>query len=356
MNTPAMASRLMLDFMTMDVCVDAHDQIQRNLIPGDSRCNRRRDIGADETPPYNLHNYGYPGTPCGSLGTIDKTNMPVIRNGVTRIVSTTVRRPGCSARTKSADLAGDATAQDGASIQWADDGYGFIMGSYSPVSLSAFQSSLCRDNPRSSRRFFRSWVIAPSPLPVVGSGGVGMFDGAMAKGASRTMMDNCPTRFRRALTAWTVQPFLFKSDRRLIAVISSHFAQGTPDGLSPGQSMQMERTYWTSEFGISRWEKWTREDYARKDGKDVATTARLLVQRGRCSAPNITSVTYSTGLRESGAPDSDSYVRILTNPKTGERHRWLMTLCEDYSNARIDTPDNRRVPPSALASDLYWAQ
>lgn len=354
--TPAMASRSMLDFMTMDVCVDADDKIMAGLIPGDGRCSKRRNIRAGETPPYSLHNFGHLGTPCAQLGTIDKTNMPVTRNGQTRIVSTTIRRPGCSARAEAADLGGDATAQDGASIQWADDRYGFIMGSYSPVSLSAFQSSLCRDNPRSSRRFFRSWVIAPSPLPPTGNGGVGQFDGAMAKGTSREMMGSCPTRFRKALTVWTVQPFLFKSDQRLVAVISSRFAQSAPDGLSPGNGMQMERTYWTSEFGLSRWEKWTREDYARKDGKKVDAIAAQLVKRGRCSAPDVAPVAYSSALQESGVRNPNAYTRILTNPRTGERHRWLMTLCEDYSNARVIDRNNRQVEPTALASDLYWAR
>ncbi|MDO7836019.1 hypothetical protein Q4610_13280 [Sphingobium sp. HBC34] len=353
--SPVMASRSMLDFMTMDVCVDAGDRAIPGLIPGDGRCGKRRNIRAGETPPYTLHNFGYPGTPCGTTGTIDKTNMPVTRDGVTRIVSTTIRRPGCSTRAAAADLGGDPTAQDGASIQWADDRYGFIMGSYSPVSLSAFQSSLCRDNPRSSRRFFRSWVIAPSPLPAAGDAGVGLFDGAMAKGASRTMMGSCPIRFRKALTTWTVQPFLFKSDRRMMAVVSSHFAQTAPDGLSPGNAMQMERTYWTAEFGISRWEKWTREDFSRKDGKDVATLAAQLVARGRCSAPDIAPVTYSPALQESGVRDANAYIRVLTNPRTGERHRWMMTLCEDYSNARLSDAGNRQVAPSTLASDLYWA-
>ncbi|MFY9349028.1 MAG: hypothetical protein WBL20_00295 [Sphingobium sp.] len=343
-----------LDFMTMDVCVDGSGAVIPGMIPGDARCTRRRDIRAGETPPYMLHNFGYPGSRCGDSGTIDKTNMPVARGGVTRIVSSTIRRPGCSTRAAREELSDAPTAQDGASIQWADDRYGFIMGSYSPVSLSAFQSSLCRANPSSSRRFFRSWVIAPAQVPAAGESGVGVFDGAMAKGAANVKMGSCPTRFRQALTSWTVQPFTFKSNRTMRAIISSHFAQTAPDGLSPGNAMQMERTYWTREFGISRWEKWTREDFARKDGKSVATLGSQLAARGRCSAPQLPTITYSSALRESAVGGGEAYLRELSNPRTGERHHWVMTLCEDYSNARPASVASRQVPASALASDLYW--
>lgn len=348
------AGSAILDFMTMDVCVDGSGAIMPGMIPGDARCTRRRDIRAGEAPPYTLHNFGYPGSRCGEAGTIDKTNMPVTRGGVTRIVSSTIRRPECTTRSPREELADNPTSQDGASIQWADDRYGFIMGSYSPVSLSAFQSSLCRANPSSSRRFFRSWVIAPSQVPSKGESGVGVFDGAMAKGAANVKMGSCPTRFRQALTSWTAQPFTFKSDRTMLAIISSHFAQTAPDGLSPGNAMQMERTYWTREFGISRWEKWTREDFARKDGKSVADLGNQLASRGRCSAPRLPSITYSPALRESDVQADGAYVRELSNPRTGDRHRWVMTLCEDYTNARTSGTANRQVPTSALASDLYW--
>lgn len=344
-----------LDYMIMDVCTDSSDRIQTGVIPGDSQCQRRRNIRPGETPPYVLHNFGYPGSRCANSGTIDKTNAPVTRTGVTRIVSTTIRRGDCLAPTKAADLADDATDADGASIQWADDRYGFIMGSYSPVALSAFQSSLCRDNPNSSRRFFRSWVIAPTDLPATRKSGGGVFDGAMVKGASKAIMGACPARYRKGFASWTIQPFTFKSNRKMVAVISSHFAQAAPDGLSPGNAMQMERTYWTSEFGISRWEKWTREDFDRKDGQSVNALASRLVQRGRCSAPQMAAITYSSALAERGANGKDIYALLLTNPRTGESHRWLMTLCEDYSNARLPDANTRRLKADNLASDLYWA-
>ena len=96
------------------------------------------------------------------------------------------------------------------------------------------------------------------------------------------------------------------------------------------------------------------EDFARKDGKSVATLGSQLAARGRCSAPQLPTITYSSALRESAVGGGEAYLRELSNPRTGERHHWVMTLCEDYSNARPASVASRQVPASALASDLYW--
>jgi len=344
------------DYMIMDVCVDASDRVLPGLVPGDAGCTRHRDIRPGEPPPYELRNFANPGGNCDADdGSIIRLNRPVERAGETRIVSSnTPVPPGpCGGgRGRSAANPGEG----GASIQWYDDGYGFIMGSYSPVALSIYQTPLCRDGSRSSRRFFRGWVIAPAAVPDVGRSGFGVFEGRLATGAASALPDACPTRYRRALTTWLVTPMRFTAGREAVSIVSSHFAQVSRDGLSPGRTMQMEQSYWTREFGLSRWEKWAREDWVHpRSGRPAPELARELRERGRCGAPAGGSFDVSPRTRFTEAPGHDDvYARAIVDPRSGERHLWLMTLCEDYTNIRLRPADAPAPNVSTIADPAYW--
>lgn len=343
------------DYMIMDVCVDAADHIVPGLVPGDAACQHRRDIRPGETPPYELRNFLNPGGNCTEDGgSVAKLNRPVERGGQTRIVSSTLNLlPGACAGARGRP--GEA-GEGGASIQWHDGGYGFIMGSYSPVALSVYQTPLCREDARSSRRFFRGWVIAPATVPAVGEAGYGVFESRLATGAASALPAACPTDFRRALTTWLVTPMRFTSGREMVSIVSSHFAQVSRDGLSPGATMQMEQTYWTREFGLSRWEKWARQDWVHpRSGRSAPDLARELRQRGRCGPPAGGRFDISPRTRFTDAPGRDDvYARSIVDPATGEQQLWLMTLCEDYTNVRV-LPAAKSLPDvSGVADPAYW--
>ncbi|TCK30824.1 hypothetical protein EV667_0928 [Ancylobacter aquaticus] len=343
------------DYMAMDVCVDAADAIIPNLVPGDAACARRRDLRPGETPPYELRNFLNPGGHCTEDGgTVAKLNRPVERGGQTRIVSSTLSLPvsPCGGARGRPGRPGEG----GASIQWHDEGYGFIMGSYSPVALSVYQTPLCRDGSVSSRRFFRGWVIAPATVPAVGQGGFGVFESRLATGAASALPAACPTRYRRALTTWLVAPMRYTSDRELVSIVSSHFAQVSRDGLSPGATLQMEQTYWTREFGLSRWEKWAREDWVHpRSHRSAPDLARELRQRGRCGPAVGGTFDISSRTRFTDAPGhDDAYARAIVDPRSGRSQLWLMTLCEDYTNIRV-RPAGKALPDaSAIADPAYW--
>lgn len=345
------------DYMVMDVCVDAADRIVPSMVPGDAGCERRRNIRADELPPYELRNFLNPGRGCtDDGGTVRKLNRPVEREGQTRIVSSTQGVPPSPC---SGSRDGAARPEDGtASIQWHDEGYGFIMGSYSPVALSIYQTPFCRDGSSSSRRFFRGWVIAPAQVPATGETGFGVFLSRLATGSASQLPAACPTRFRRALTTWLVTPMRYKSGREMTSIVSSHFAQASRDGLSPGRTMQMEQTYWTREFGLSRWEKWAREGWVHpRSGRSAADLARELRQRGRCSPPAGGTFDISLRTRFTDAPGhDDAYVRSIVDPGTGQSSLWYMTLCEDYTNIHPRPADQPLPDASAIADRAYWAQ
>lgn len=343
------------DYMIMDVCVDTADRILPGLVPGDVDCERRRDIRPGEPPPYELRNFLNADGGCAEDGgTVAKLNRPVERGGQTRIVSSTLSLPAsaCGGARGRPGRPGEG----GASIQWHDEGYGFIMGSYSPVALSVYQTPLCRNDSDSSRRFFRGWIIAPATVPLVGQSGYGVFESRLATGAASALPQACPTRYRRALTTWLVAPMRYTAGREMVSIISSHFARVSRDGLSPGATLQMEQTYWTREFGLSRWEKWARRDWVHpRSSRSAPDLARELRQRGRCGPPAGGTFDISSHTRFADAPGhEDAYARAIIDPKTGRRQLWLMTLCEDYTNIRV-RPAAKGLPDvSAIADPAYW--
>ncbi|MGO4440799.1 hypothetical protein [Rhizobium sp. RAF56] len=338
------------DFMVMDVCTEADGRIV-NAVPGERECRHHRNVKPGEIPPYRLGNFAAPAANCRQ-GSISKLNLPLVRGSNTRIVSTTIRN-------RSDNCAGDALAGNGASIQWRDNGYGFIMGSYSPVMLSVFESSGCLEHSDTSERFFRGWVIAPTAVPPLGSTGYGVFESKLLRGAASDHMGPCAIQYRRALTTWAVTQVTYKSGRRLVSIVSDHFAKVARSQRSQGESQQMEQTYWTREFGLARWEKWARQDWTNPRNKIGAIPlAQALYARDRCGPPVDGTFSFSPEMEVSsagrGSPDR-AYARTIRNPATGETETWLMTLCEDYTNVQSapDAESEANTVPS-LADEAYW--
>src|SRR5215475_4602298 len=117
---PALAqthSNNIYDFMVMDVCVDSSNNVLGNLTPADPQCIHRRNINPGEPVPYHLHNFD---TGCDpDVGTVSKDNIPVVKNGITRVVSYYDHDIKGSCRKAPADRQSDAQ-QDGGSVQWYD--------------------------------------------------------------------------------------------------------------------------------------------------------------------------------------------------------------------------------------------
>lgn len=341
------------DFMMMNVCVSKDGTVQGGAIPGASDCQGERDIRPGEQPPYIMQNFTRTGANCADGG-VTKVNLPFSMGNNTRIVSTTFKA-GCGGPKAATDI--DDAESNGLSIQWYDEGYGFLMGSYSPVALSTFESSLCNESAGTSRRFFRGWVIAPTLVPAKGKAGYGVFPSKLHNGDPKDSFGACATRYNRGLTTWAVDDFTYKSERRLLTILSSHYSRSSEKGTAPGKAMQVEQTFWTREFGLSRWEKWAREDWVHpRSGKSAVELAKRLVASGRCSRPQVDSIDYSANLQVSALlPAQDTYSRVLTDPVSGEKQTWVMTLCEDYTNTSAASPAmNYMKAIRPLADEIYW--
>jgi hypothetical protein len=345
---PARAGR-MADYMVMQLCTDAAGKVLPGVAPIDAACLARRAILPGEAPTYRLRDWPPLRGGCHDGLTV-KYNLPVQRHGVTRIVSFADRASGAGC-----DAGGDDASAEtarGVSVQWHDDGFAFIMGSWSPVGVSQFESPLCRTAKGGSGRFYRGWVLAPATLPPPRQPGWDVFPSHLANAAGAD--DPCPTVFNAGLTLWVVDDMAFRA-ARLNAVISHHFARSGANGASPGAAQQVERSYWTQEFGLTRWEKWAREDWVHpRSHRPAPALAAALFARGRCNPPYALPAAVTPRLRTEKLTGDGAWRQVLIDPVTGERHAWVMTLCADYTNiARTPPADSARLDDARL-DDAFW--
>lgn len=344
-------------FMVMTVCADASDQVIRGLSPLDAACTTRRKIRPGEAIPYHLHNFPPADAPCRARqGSVSKDNVPVIRNGVARIVSYYDRAAaaGCDDEPSAEQPAAADPGKRGGSVQWADEAFGFIMGSWSPVSLSYLRAPGCAAHPSSSEAMFRGWVIAPSRTAAITQAiGYGVFASKLDLGSPARTFGACPPHYHRSFNTWTrAESVPFRSGARLGAIIASHYARADAPGASPGASEQMERTYWTAEFGLTRWEKWARADWVNpRNHRSAAELARIVRDTGTCGRGHPMAGKIGTALAVTPADTQDGYGERLTSEAGGTQ--WLMTLCQDYSNIVMDADPG---PPAwaATMDPAYW--
>jgi hypothetical protein len=352
---PAAAhAETMGDFMVMQVCVGSDGAMLPGVAPIDAACTTRRPIRAGEVPTYRLRDWPPRAGGCHDGLTV-KYNLPVARHDITRIVSFTDRAIGAGCD-NDAEADGDAEGESsrGLSVQWHDADFGFIMASWSPVAMSSFESPSCRVAGGGAARFFRGWVLGPTNLPPPRQPGWGVFPSHLATGPAAGVADPCPVRYNAALTLWVLDDMAFGA-AKLTALVTQHYARTDPTGSAPGQAEQMERTYWTREFGLTRWEKWAREDWHHpRSHAGAPELAATLFKRRRCNQPYSLPAQLTPAMRAEPLTSDGAWRQSVIDPRTGERHGWVMTLCEDYTNLARSPPAVAAMADAARIDDAYW--
>ncbi|WP_157045995.1 hypothetical protein [Polaromonas sp. JS666] len=346
-----------LDFMIMNVCVDSQDRPLAGIFPGNASCTRQRDIRAGEVSPYSLHNHVGLGKGCDArLGNVAKENLPVVINKVTRIISSydKGRAPECGKEGVASQRFGDFDAQqEGASIQWVDNQYAFILGSWSPVTEAHWVTPLCRNHLNDSRRFFRGWIIGSAD----GKAGYVTAESKLVLSTPKDGVGACPSRFNRSFTYWFPSEMKFTNGMSLGAIVSSHYSRASVSGLSPGKAEQVERTYWTREFGFVRWEKWARKDWIHPRNKKPATDmASNLRNSGRCSPPATLPVRVNGEFEvRSVRSNQDIYLEQQRIEK-GDFEDWVMTACNDFSKPVARPNGQAAVDWGTTLNRAYWRE
>ena len=322
------------DFMVMTVCASPDDRPLAGVIPGDTACIRPRKIRAGELPPYQLNNFAVIGSPCPArLGIISRDNVPFVMAGVSRIVSYDwhTERSGCAARA--------APSLEAASVQWFDEKFGYILGDITANGAYSFDSRpLCSQDSTDASRFARGWVIGPATLPPLRQPGYIMLEGTISRGQPTSLFGRCPSGGQRYLTTWVMDSVAYTSGKALVSLISDHYSLSDPAGVSPGTAQQMERTYWTQAFGLTRWEKWARADWI--GGADTsAALSRQLMSEHACSTPPTLPPRIAPGLEMGPVAADATFSQIARDPRNGAQNVWYMVRCLDYTNLT-------RVPPA----------
>jgi len=356
-TTPASSKDSIYDYMVMDVCVDASNRMIRGLTPADSQCTRRRNIEPGEPVAYELHNFRPRARGCAqSLGTIAKVNIPVVKAGVTRIVSSYNHDLGaeCAEDATTRASAGGGDLSGGASVQGYDGGFGYIMGSWSPVALSSFVGPLCSTSPSTAIRFARGWVIGPSTPPAQSRAyGYISLPSALETGPP-SLSTPCPTLSHAGFTTWVRDTFTFTSGLALDSIMSEHFSRASDMGDAPGEAEQVERTYWTRAFGLSRWEKWARDDWVNpRNHMTALQQAQAEYRSGNCKTPYSIAATVSPHLAYAPIEAPNVFARTVRQPGQTAVHIWYMTLCEDYTNI-VKLPAAAKPVWEGGLRDEYW--
>ncbi len=342
----AAAPAYLSDFMTMTVCGDLAGNAMPGVVPGDPACKAPRKIKSGEVPPYQLNDFAAIGSPCPDrLGVASRENLPVVIGAVTRIVSFDrhATRSGCILR--------GIPSVVGSSIQWYDKNYGYIIGDATPTGLISFDSSVaCRTNSMDSNRFSRSWVIAPQTLPPTGRPGFTVFTGSLSAGSPASLFGHCPTGGQRALTAWVLDSMTYTGGPTLPTLVSNHYSSADTAGVSAGEGQQMERTYWTVAFGLTRWEKWARADWAGGRAA-VSVMARTFFAKHTCDAPFAVPAGLAPGMQMGPMVLTGVYSQIARDPRIGVQHVWYLLDCHDFTNL-VRTP--QPAPASLPASYAGW--
>lgn len=318
------------DFMVMEVCVDAQDHVISGLTPVSPACTTRRKIRPTDPVPYHLAGFDHPSNACPGHITVHD-NLPVVHDGVTRIVKTV--RVGYQ-------LCGMRETVEPAyySVRWFDAKFGFIMGAWGRGEdggkVGGGITPSCSAGPETSARYYRNWVFGTNPPQRPGEIGSDVFTKASAIQGLPALTSPCPTDYQaRFLSIWSRGPFTYRSGVTLDTIISHPYSQADASGTTPGAGKQMERTYWTKEFGQVRWENWKRDDYVNnKTGDTAVALARKAFSNGFCSKPFELGAAPTTGISLMPIAADGAYSQMLIDKVSGEQHRWYMAGCLDLTN------------------------
>ncbi|RYG99787.1 MAG: hypothetical protein EON58_02725 [Alphaproteobacteria bacterium] len=347
------------DFMVRDVCIDSDGIIQRSLIPGDAGCTSTRNMASTD-PKFYYYSYIYPanasGGKCSGQPYVAWVSYPEVRNGVRRVVMYQDR--GCVSIGSASFGTLDDT--DGMSVRWYEDGkYAFLMSSWSPVAQSYWITNYCSANPTNSKRFYNGWIASTAALPATGTVSAlvnSSASGSVASSDAASIPTGCPPNgYRNSLVVFGRDSFTYKSGKTLDTIISQKYTNGVPGATYPGNAEGLERIYYTDQFGITRWEKWAREDNVDTDGTTAAKSAADLYAGGKCSRPYdfksaITSDMTSGNLIDDGSLYKEAYVYKPTN----DRYVWFLTDCADFSNTALVPGGFDRPPISTSFSSVLW--
>lgn len=232
---PPARSADLRDWLIQDVCA----RPDGTLLADDpwSGCpsgSNRRDLAIGEALPYHRHDQPAPGAP---LGYQRHDSFP---------------RSGAGARQLStfdfAPFGEFNPTQDGYDALELDGAYASIIGTRDPVGLSQTFFGSCRLDD--------AWVLAPTSDFLAGGDIVARLRLVAWERQGQAFPGRCPSGNDASFTRWGIRPVDFAGlggvpTKRMDALVVDHHG-----GDNPVTADHIERFYFTTAYGLTRWERW----------------------------------------------------------------------------------------------------
>lgn len=221
------------DYVVQDVCVDA-----AGLVTGEdpAKCSSHRNIRIGEEVPYTISDWAW------NQSYIHVYNIPMLWGKNVRIVN--MHEFGKNANVPPTIRAFDdfdLNGFDAYDIEEIEGPYVSAVGTQDPLTKNArffWWNDQCQKED--------GWIYFPNNLGVGERG----YTVAKIKGGSECTVDPF---YGQALTYWTRYPKLTSTNGKPLEMIASvHFSHP-----NPGNLYRNETSYFTREYGFSRWESWS---------------------------------------------------------------------------------------------------
>lgn len=292
---PRLASESgMLDWLIQDVCTDTADR----AVSGDPvACARHRDVRVGEPLPYLLTDWDH--SKGRSLGAT--SSIPVKGRDGTLMVLVSKQLGGNFDQDSSFSFAPQRDAFD--LIDVAHSAYASIVRTFDGGCFDQLLSH--NGSTRSAKDRAGGWILfpltgLPKQWPASQAARVTTWRIQLTKAAAK-----CSTNHAAGLTVWSrPATYTFETGKMLIAIKSDHFAS---EDLSQAEN-SFERTYFTRQYGMTRWEAWWTLAHCRSvlGTRSPRCTAGSSPLNARCSVLRIAG-DLAPGLEVHGA---QSWIRM----------------------------------------------
>lgn len=370
---PAVQAKTFKDFLVMNVCLKSDGTVDKTKIPGKNACTQR-SLNSGEAPYYKLRDYPNTSGSCRVMrSSREMTNMYAWYDGKVRALGYTDMGydpneiPSCPVNDTDPHLhdRANAATEDRASVRWVetqDGGIGFLMASGDGNDLSYMTTPLCDTFPNDSRRFYDGWPLASVALPTQLDAFEWRFQQTKLDTAEVTppgeVFGDCPNDFHSGFTMWALTNYTFKSGITAQTFVSNHYSNQQHQVANPGLSKELERAFFTDEWGFSRYEMWRREDYYGTSATDRQKTkdeAAALYNTGRCGKPYDMPAATTPVMTTGTLVTTGKYAEKVTNTNDGTSEYWYVINCRDYTWLKSDPteflPSLLDLDPNYLA---FW--
>ncbi len=342
------------DFFVQDLCLGKDGYVDRSRLPHE--CEERRNMRPGDRFYYRTHaRYDDPREQF-RYGNDAWSSYPVVEAVVRRIL---LMKDNGKIKSNG-DAFGVFDDNDGVSLRWmasVDNGYGFLLFTASPKQAGfGMTYKNCNRYIKSESRYYDNWIHGPKNIDLLSLDVpwgkttrvrlVSSINPETCVGFICTKREVIPKRcgeekFFKYAFHFSVRTngFLFTNNKRMETIVNQKFSPGNSFNKGPTSSKTFERIYLTREYGVTRWEKWQREDnlnYDPKRSMKLLTSMTSKAEKGEriCTRPyEVDGAPVGMGFQTGTySKDSKGYYEKYKDGSTGDGYeKWYLMDCVDVT-------------------------